>query len=209
MTRTATRHGSSPAHADSRSAKAGRAHLILPCALGAALWLAGCATAPEVQEAPPPEPAAPVAVVAKDHSAELRAAHESYAQAQYGAAVATLDAVIADPEAQPAARRQAHLARALVFVGPDPALHSLANAKAALQSAAAIAPDAADSQSLVLAATLERLIAAETSLSEVNGKLATATRERAALAAERTQLRAEQEKLKAALEKMKNLTLGE
>ena len=209
MIRNAPQHGSRPAYAASRFPAAARAYRILPCALAAALWLSGCATAPEVQEAPPPEPVAPVAVVVKDHSAELRAAHDSYAQSQYGAAIATLDAVLADPEAQPGARRQAFLGKAMVFVGPDRELNTLANAKAALQSAAAIPPDPADAQSPYLATTLERLIAAETSLGEVNGKLASATKERSALAAERTQLLAEQEKLKAALEKMKQLTLGE
>jgi len=212
MIHTAQRGNSTPATTAARVARNAGAWAILPCAIAATLLLASCATKPEVVEAPPPEPVAPVAVVVKDHSSQLHAAHQSYTQGQYAAAVATYDAVLADAEAEGIAKRQAWLGKALVHLGPDKQLYSVENARTALQSAAAIQVDATTAaaiQAQYLATSLEKLAAAQAELADLNAKLAKANNDKAALAAERTRLVAEQEKLKAALEKMKQLTLGE
>ena len=176
----------------------------------ASFALAACATAPKQAPPPPPEPVAP-APVKVDHAADFRAAHDHYTQGQMGAAIAVFDKVLADGNAEPAAKRAAHLGKAMTNLSTDRQFRNLKNARAEVVAAAEFAAGDESGMAAVnafWASAVEQALTAETSLVDSRKSAAGAsTKEKAAWAEERAALIAEQERLKAALEKLKKAAL--
>ena len=176
----------------------------------ASVALAACATAPKQAPAPAPEPVA-VAPVKVDHAADFRAAHDHYTQGRIAAAVAVFDQVLADGTAEPAAKRAAHLGKAMAHLSTDKQLRNLKSARAELVAAGEFAAGDESGMAAVeafWASAVEQALTAETSLADSKKSAAGASsKEKAAWAEERAALIAEQERLKASLEKLKKAAL--
>jgi type IV secretory pathway VirB10-like protein len=176
----------------------------------AAAALGACATAPKAPPAPPPAPVAAAPVV-NNHAADFRTAYDHYTQGRMAAAVTVFDQVLADANAEPGAKRAAHLGRAMVYLSNDKQLRNLKSARTELTAAAELAAGDESGMGAVdafWASAAEQALSAETSVADLKGKAAGASsKDKAAWAEERAALLAEQEKLKAALEKLKKVTL--
>ena len=181
-----------------------------PLLLVASFALGACATAPKAPPAPPPEPVAPAPVKA-DHAADLRTAHEHYTQGRMAEAAAVFDQVLADQNAEPAAKRAAHLGKAMVHLSTDKQLRNLKSARTEIVAAGEFVAGDQSGMAAVDAfwgSAVEQALTAETSLADAKNKAAGAsTKDKAAWAEERAALIAEQERLKAALEKLKKAAL--
>ena len=181
-----------------------------PLVLLASVVLGACATAPKEAPPPPPEPVAP-APVKVDHAADFRAAHGHYTQGRMAEAVALFDQVLADANAEPAAKRAAHLGKAMVHLSSDKQFRNLKSARASLVAANEFAAGDTSGMGAVdafWASAAEQALTAETSLADSKRSAAGASsKDKAAWAEERAALIAEQERLKAALEKLKKAAL--
>ncbi len=170
--------------------------------------LVACATTPgESPGADSTERAAP--------AGGLAGASDIFNAGSYKAAASGFDAVISDDSASPNRRRQAHLGKALIYLGNDESWHSLENAKMALIAASSVIPGKIrkfSSETDMLMAAVSAAVGAESEYEQLQSKTSAETAERQrqynALLAERDVLLKEQQVLTATLERMKNLTLG-
>ena len=181
-----------------------------PVMLVASAALAACATAPKAPPPPAPEPVA-AAPAKADHAADFRAAHDHYTQGRMAEAAAVFDQVIADQNAEAAAKRAAHLGKAMVHLSNDKQLRNLKSARADIVAAGEFVAGDQSGMGAVDAfwgSAVEQVLAAETSLADQKSKAAGASsKDKAAWAEEKAALIAEQERLKAALEKLKKAAL--
>jgi len=174
--------------------------------------LAACAGAPSRTEAPDAE------LGHQDVSA-LSDAASMYNAGDYEAALYAFNKIGKDPVESANDRRLAQLGKALVYLGNDQKLHSVANAKLALVSAGQVqarADEEFEIETNMLMEAVSFVIGTESKydvLKEKSGgsnvQVTQLKKENAALKTERDELLAEQKSLRDALEKLKKLTLGD
>jgi len=171
-----------------------------------------CAVAPTEPSVPKP-----VQTVAPDRGVVV--AINMYNSGNYASAIRGFDEVITSEASSAGDRRLAHLGKAVVYLGNDPDLHSVENAKMSLISAGEIVPGEdeeftaetgllMDSVSVVIG-TESKYTALQAKSGESGTEVEQLKRERDALQNERDGLLAEQITLNEALEKLKELTLGD
>ncbi|MGA9575603.1 MAG: hypothetical protein WBS20_16810 [Lysobacterales bacterium] len=176
-----------------------------------AMSLAACATAPSTPEAASSGTQAHA-------STPVTEAARMYNSGDYAGALYAFDKLSKNQAASANDRRLANLGKALVYLGSDPELHSVPNAKMALVSATQV--NAADNEEFLietnmLMEAISFVIGTESKYDVVkeksgdsNAQVSRLKKENAALQSERDALLAEQKSLKEALEKLKKLTLG-
>lgn len=173
--------------------------------------LAACAGAPS-------KPETPQAVIKHHDVSAFKDAASMYNAGDYEGALYAFNKIGKDPAESANDRRLAQLGKALVYLGNDQKLHSVANAKLALVSAGQVQAGAGEEfavETNMLMEAVSFVIGTESKYDVLkeksggsNAQVAQLRKENEALQSERDDLLAEQKSLKEALEKLKKLTLG-
>lgn len=166
----------------------------------------------------PTKPETQAAEVLHNDGTAFKSAASMYNAGDYEGALYAFNQIGKDPAESADSRRLAQLGKALVYLGNDPKLHSVANAKLALVSAGQVQAGANEEFAIetnMLMEAISFVIGTESKydvLKEKSGgsnvQVAQLKKENAALQSERDELLAEQKSLKEALDKLKKLTLG-